>query len=364
MKKQFRYKKFLIIFGAVIVFFAAVFFAVRAIFPLAPNSGFSIEKKEIFIETIPQQSLSSTDSFVTKLPDGNFVCCYSTSPWETWNEEDVGEIRLYIINEAGDILQKLTMPVNNCEVVNLLTLDNGNIGIICSEEISDEKENYYLFEYSTSLSEISKKAFPENVEGVQPSFLHYTDGLFYSGWAHDIYVLDGDLNIIKEYPQFEAVNEYEDGIASFSHSSDGTVFLTEQLFYDKDDIFKPLSYHITDIKTNERTKLNFPDNTLLSVVTTLLPGDQKFDFYGNMSTGDAPLNSFFNWNINGVYYIGINRDGSYEKLCLSNSNSENFYYFTQSVEIDNKRYYAYFDPKDEEKTVDLYLYEYTAVYEE
>jgi hypothetical protein len=361
MKKQFKYKKFLIIFAAIIAVLAVVWFGVRAIFPLPVNSNFSTEKEIIQLDTIPEEYMVNTYSYVTKLKDGNILCCYSITPWYPETDEYKGEFFFYIINEEGKVIKKITMPADNRHIESVLTLENGNIGVFYWEEILDEKFTSYLTEYSPTLDEISKNRFPE---GVSPRYVKYADGLYYSGFSYNLCALDEDLNIIKEYPVPEPENEFQSNILSFSQASDGTVFLTEQQYIDKKGNFRAVQYNITDVKTGEKTKLKLPEDALLNMVSTLKPGDEKFDFYATMSSSDTTIDNLLNYDVHGIYLCGINRDGSYEKLQLIENGNENYQFFTNSYKIDNKRYSAYYERNDETRTRDLYLYVYTAVYED
>jgi hypothetical protein len=198
---------------------------------------------------------------------------------------------------------------------------------------------------------VSKKEFAEPVYG-RNYRANYHNGEFYINDAEGVTVFDGDLNVVERYP----VEGPENEILTFAVTYDGEPYL----FLTKPETTYGYYYYFRPLDGDEFIQIDVPPSLLFSIAYGLTPGDSEYPLYGEL-WGFGYWSELMNYDFDGRYVVGLNMDGSYDKILLDNMS------FYAAVPSGGKRYSVIEESEHVEANtykLDLYLYEYTAVYED
>jgi hypothetical protein len=351
MKKQFRYKKFLIIFGAVLVFFAAVYFAVRAIFPLPPERKMTIEENKIHIDTIEYID----DNLYGILPEFAPYDEESLIIAAPFNYDEDSEIkpytRIYHVLKNGEILGTFDVDF---AVTRIYAFEDGNIGLVNYVQ-NDEGIRNFLSEYTGEFEFVRKAEFPSSVQG-SPLRLEYSNGLFYQGGI-GVTVFDRDFNI-KE--TFEVDNEEKDEL-TFVTDYNGNPYLFLRKVGTGLSIY-PMTYYIRPLSGDEFVQIDVPEKAFYSITGGPYPGDSEYPFFGWLRNEYGQWSELFDTYFLGEYLVGQSTDGNTVTVAAPIN-----FQFLQGVNLGGKRYFADAEREHIELTrykIELYLYEYEHFYED
>jgi hypothetical protein len=352
MKKQFKYKKFLIIFGAVIVFFAAVFFAVRAIFPLPPEREMTVTENRIHIDTIEYLG-AQTYTYFTPYDDESLIIAAKIEYDE--DREIESFTRLYRVLKTGEITHTVIIDYL---ADGIYAFEDGNFGISYHTGEYDDRE-YFLREYNSDFVFVSEKKFPERL--VVINYLTYSHGSFYGISEAGVFAFDRDMNITAEY------NELDPDTQALRYCTDAD---NNQYFYltqiNSDDSYY-YTYYIRPINGGEDVKIDVPKDAVFAVMNGHVPrpGDSEYPFYATLFNDYSAWSELFDDYLGGRYICGLNADGSVVTLMPYEGDLAHDFY--GSVPIGEKRYFIDSVSTQLEYDIsgyELYLCEYTVTYEE
>jgi hypothetical protein len=361
MKKQIKHKKFIIIFVSFVLLLTAVYFGVKAIFPLPPEREMTIEERKIYIDSIEfiDDDIDGIYANFTPYDDESLLV---TVPFDYYEDSEIKPYtRIYHITKSGEILGTFDVGF---PAVKLYAFEDGNIGFFyhTGEILGDNI--YSLREYSPDFKFVSEKQFPEKFKSGYN--MVYSHGSFYRQSSGGMLILDRNLNITAEY----SVSDPENQALQFCEDAD-----KNQYFYlienNPDAPYFSTSYYIRPMNGGSDVLIDVPKESIFAVIGGGVPqpGDSEYPFYATLFNDYGFWSYFFDDDIGGAYICGLNTDGSvvtllsYAYAYEGNMN----YNFSRSVPIGDKRYYADTERVHIDRNlykIDLYLYEYNAYYED
>jgi hypothetical protein len=351
MKKPFKHKKLIFIFCAVLLLIPVTWLTLTAIFPLPPDRKLTVTENKILIDELScgDSSFAHGYPYVSPLPDNTFVVAI---PFEYVIEPD--NSKLYRIDADGRVLSSLSVDYG---VRSVCTLENGNIGAFCSiGEGFDIK--CFLYEYTPDFELVSKKEFTEPVSTSELR-MKYLNGSFYYNDGAGVTVFDSGLNVINHYTPDDPENEE----LTFQVTYVGEPYL----LLERKIASNVYNFYIRPLEGGEFVHIDNPSlDFLMTSFFGLTPGDSDYAFYADTMVEYSSWSRFFKYPFEGNYMIGLNVDGSYDTL-LDYGVSEYAFDMHRTVPANGKRYRAEYETEHVEGgiySLDLYLYEYTAVYED
>jgi hypothetical protein len=354
MKKPFRYKKFLIIFGGFIAFLLllyALWICLKAAFPLPPEREMTIAENKIHIDTIEYID-DNLYGFLPEFAPYDEESLVIAVPFDYDEDSELKPFtRIYRVLKSGEILGTFDVDF---AVTRIYAFEDGNIGLVNYIQ-NDERIRLFLYEYSPEFELIREAEFPSSILG-SPLRLEYSNGLFYQGGL-GVTVFDRDFNI-KE--TFEVENEEKDGL-TFVTDYNGNPYLFLRKTGPEQSIY-PLTYYIRPLSGDEFVPIEVDDKSYYSLTGGPYPGDSEYPFFGALTHERGVWSEFFNTNLRGEYILGQSMDGNTVKVTAPIN-----YRFLRSEILGDKRYFAYAESENIGNMLyeaKLYLYEYEHYYED
>jgi hypothetical protein len=352
-RKNYGLKIVLIVFGILCAVLLA-WFLIKIIFPLHPKNELQISEREILIDSYELPKAYYASHYTTFLPlqNGKYIYTLTTDYYVNMfaqNEEKADESRIYLLSETFETIDTIEFTGY---ILAMFALDNGNF-TVCME-----RDNHTFFrEYNTDLELINERELPDDIR-FSSHYGFYSDGYYYAGFGDDIKILDEDLNIIQTFTKDDFLGCL---VISFVQSFDGTPYVLVQYNNVPDNYNMPENYTLRSVDGGTDVSFSLGDSIMASLFG-LRQGDRNFSFYtesGNLNL--IPMYIFLE-NIQGDYIYGIRADGSFERIKLVDENSSIDRNYYNGYLHNNKRYYP--DAFEENNTLKINLYEYTATYPE
>jgi hypothetical protein len=350
MKKPIKYKRFLIIFGAILVLIPVVWFSVRAVFPLPPERKMTVIEKETLLLTVSEEEEPYVHSDITPYDEESLLVSVKLGYSDGDDKSDRSII--YIISRGGEILRQFDLPYT---MQSVFVFEDGIIGMFRNKD-----GNNYLEEYSPAGELLSSKI---NTPKIVPlsGWLFYEDGLFYgtrTGSGEEAVVFTRDFEIIETY----TATKENPFFSLFCQGYDGTPYRYEIIVEEPIDDLENISYYIGE-KDGELSRI--PVSKKASFASPApRPGDSEYPLYGDLINYGF-INQLFWDDIFGRYICGLRPDGSIDTiLSLEGGDYFNFY---EGVPLGENRYYAKpvnSSAAGQKRVSEVYFYEYTAVYED
>jgi hypothetical protein len=355
MKKKFRYKKFLIIFGAVIVFFAAVFFAVRAIFPLPPEREMVVTENRILIDTIEYLGIYyGPSTYFTPYDDESLMLAVAFDYDE--DSEFDAYTRLYRVYKTGKYMSTRIDYVAD----GIYAFEDGNFGVSYHTGEDYDDRVYFLRVYNSDFEFVSEKTFPEKLGTINR--MVYSQGSFYGLSGRGFIVFDRDMNITAEFD--ESVPDRQALWYCTDADNNQYYYLTQT---NPDEEYFSTYYYIRPMNSDSDVKIDVPEESLFAVYGefTPRPGDSEYPFYATYVSDYGYWSILFDDDLGGRYICGLNTDGSITTLMPYDGDLA--YNFYGSEPMGDKRYFIDGVSTKLEYDIsgyELYLCEYTVTYEE
>lgn len=262
-----------------------------------------------------------------------------------WDEDDnTDRSFVYIASVDGEIEKSLELPFG---IYSAYALDDGNIGIFHKRD-----EQLIYSEYSPELEFLYEKTVPFLLAAYSP-YLHYSDGLFYGSSVESLIIFNRDFEILETIPN-ETENLF---LKFFFRDTNGAMYLYKVLDTDPSDDYK-LEYYISPLGGVYTQIMVSPDSELGFM--TPRQGDSEYPFYAKLRYFGF-WNQLFDKNVGGNYLCGLRADGTYETI-LEDEYPD--YAFDNGIPINGKRYAVISEKNSSDGSTDIYLCEYTAVYED
>jgi hypothetical protein len=345
MKKQIKYKKFIIIFGAVLASILLCFIAARVIFPLPPERKLTITENKTLIATFTEDSLNSMVD-ITTYDDNNLLITAEFFGFDEEHnryDEEHDHYIVYVVNTSGEIIRSFEPPF---PVDDSIAFEDGNIAFL-----HYDGDTALLTEYTGDFEFVSEKICP-----VPDDYLtwdiEYSDSLLYSATEQGVAVFDRNLTDFEILADEEIYSRYLD------RAYDKTLYLTSWYKeYTNDGVSKRSRYITTPYGEPTGFNLERPGRTVVNV----MPGDSEYPFYGEVYSYSY-FEAIFAEAEGSFYICGLTPDGKIHTLLLNDFGAYRLFY--TGVPLGEKRYKANGEFREDGNGSDLFLYEYTAVYED
>jgi hypothetical protein len=339
MKKPFKYKRFAVFFGAILVLIPVVLFVAWLNLPLPPDRNLRVAQNKIPIEIFPDDDGLSTYPEYIPYDENSLLI---TAPfYRHGNAPD--DYIVYIVDTSGEILRSFKPPF---EVNDAFAFEDGNIALLhYTDDIG------YITEYTADFVFLSEKICPlpysysaDNVE--------YSNGLFYCAASGGTVVFDRNFEnpIIFSKEIVSARYLFMDMDKKFYINT----AIDENPY---DDDFKKQYY----ISTFDGEPTGFNLSAGNSTVEALGAGDSEYPLYG-VSRSNHFLDTLFSHNGGALYICGLSPDGNTETLLLNKLGEYDDFF--NAVPLGGKRYIVRGEDRRNFSGSLLYLCEFTAVYED
>jgi hypothetical protein len=351
MKKPLKYKKFMIIFGGFLAFLLLLYvlwICLKAIFPLPPENGFTISQKETLCFQLPGEIYNHGSSHFTPLDTNRFVITHSTIPGYDQNPRFSD---IFIVNENGETENHLRIDF---DITGVYGFENGNFGAVLSDlDPFMENKEYFLREYNADFEIVSENPLLPEMIGERT----YANGNFYVQNDEAIYIADKEMKNLITYDIPRLIRSDIGTRHELIFSNDNTPYLFTLTGDNETDNF------YIETLDGERSQI-FPDENTFLLWYSTTPGDERYDFFTIMFNEAAIDDPIFGEIAHANYLVGINKDGSLQKLMIEDDSTfPSVHWFRDAVPVGDKRYNLSGQYGDDD-TLSFYLIEYTTSYKD
>jgi hypothetical protein len=346
MKKPLKYKKFIIIFAAILVLLPIIYFSVGAIFPLPPQRPLTITEKKTLLASFPGKGNLADRTEFSVYDENSFLITarfHGINEEENTYDDEKDRYIIYIVTKDGAVLRSFEPPF---VVKDSVAFEDGNIALFYGDE-----NTLYMTEYTADFEVLSERTVPLPAEH-RDWYTDYKNGLFCYVNEEKVMTFDRNFENLITYSDEKVYDRY------LFFASDGTPYYDEWRDEDPSD---GVSAYKRSVKTVDGKETDFVRRGNNFIVSGVFSGDSEYPLYGVYSE-DSIFDELFNYSISGIYLCGLTADGKVQTI-LEHTGADTIYFYL-GIPFNGKRYNAYGEYDENIGGSALYLYEYTTSYED